>query len=143
MAGKAVFVRFAAAIMGSGVLCMAAPGMASATGTSTFCSAAGLPSTSKGVVVPHVINATVNTCANEKTPTNPPCSFAVDRPGLVHLRVYACAPLALGPTNSPNSSPANLLASGSTTPPPDCGVTVDRVIAGWEFFACASTPAAP
>jgi hypothetical protein len=116
--------------------------VAAATGPSTICTAAGLPSTSQGVVVPHVINATVNTCGNEKTPPTPPCSFAIDQAGLAHLRVYACNPLG-APHAGPNASPSNMVPQGNTTPPPDCGIVVDRNIGGWEIFACASTPPAP
>ena len=135
MAGKAGVMRMASVVLGAAALWLVAGGVATADGPSTLCTMTGLPSTSTGVVIPHVINATVNTCANEKTPPNPPCSFTYDLPGVAHLRIYACGPVtvpvSLGPPN-----PSTLLPFGSSTPPPDCGPSIDLLLGGWEIFAC-------
>lgn len=113
---------------------------ASAAGRSTVCNAAGAPDSSTTVGVPHVVHATVNTCGAENTPPNPPCSFAVDQPGLIHLKIYACQPVTIpvsfGPAGVPNPDPASYLPQGNTTPPPDCGTEVDRMVGPWEVFAC-------
>jgi hypothetical protein len=135
MAGTAGLIRIASVVLGTVAMCGAGSAVAAADGPSTICTMTGLPSTSTGVVVAHVINATINTCANEKTPPNPPCSFTFDQPGVTYLRIYACGPLAV-PVAAGQASPSTLLPFGSATPPPDCGTPVDVVLGGWEIFAC-------
>jgi hypothetical protein len=117
----------AVAVVGVVALSVVSSGsaVAATSGPSTLCTITGLPSTSKAVVVPHVINATVNTCANENTPPNQPCSFGVDQSGLVTLHVYECTlPIpGLGVPTIPLPGGSGGGAGGGSPPPPSSGGT--------------------
>jgi len=66
---------------------------ASASGPSTVCSAAGLPSTTKTVGVTGVFKVTVFTCGDATATGFQQCaSKTVAEPGVTHATVYYCLP---------------------------------------------------
>jgi hypothetical protein len=92
-------------------------GTAAGAGPSPLCTTTGAPSTSKSVVVPHVISATLNTCADE-TPPSQPCSLGADQSGAVALSVYECNPSISLPGAVPTPQVPGGGGGGGTSPPP-------------------------
>jgi hypothetical protein len=69
------------------------PSLADASGSSTVCSTAGLPSTTKTVGVTGVGHVTVFTCGDATASGFQQCtSQTIAEPGVAHATVYYCLP---------------------------------------------------
>jgi hypothetical protein len=118
MARKLRNAAVLAAMLSAGVVSNGT-GTAAGAGPSALCTMTGLPSESQSVVVPHVVNATVNTCADERTPPNQACSVGADQSVVVELGVSDCTPPLPGPGGVPALTlPSGPGGGGGASPPP-------------------------
>jgi hypothetical protein len=65
----------------------------SAQAANGVCDLVGIPSSSQTIQVPPLVDLTIHTCNDAKTPPAPSCSHTIDVPGVAHIRVFFCGPL--------------------------------------------------